>query len=104
KSVTSFTWADVPSLAIITGPNGTGKSQLRDLIHNTLINKHGTTERVTITGETIKPNEVTFLKGEWQLQNTAHVDLSTIQQFLNNQFQKFQQNNPVRNTNEQEVK
>lgn len=104
KSVTSFTWADVPSLAIITGPNGTGKSQLLDLIHNTLINKHGTTERVTITGETIKPNEVTFLKGEWQLQNTAHVDLSTIQQFLNNQFQKFQQNNPVRNTNEQEVK
>jgi ABC-type ATPase involved in cell division len=104
KSVTAFTWTDVPSFAIITGPNGTGKSQLLDLIHNTLINKHGTAERVTITGDTIKPNEVTFLKGEWQLQNTAHVDLSTIQQFLNNQFQKFQQNNPVRNTNEQEVK
>ncbi|WKZ76157.1 MAG: AAA family ATPase [Vicingaceae bacterium] len=104
KSVTTFTWTDVPNFAIITGPNGTGKSQLLDLIHNTIINKHGTTERVAITGDPIKPNEVTFLKGEWQLQNTAHVDLSTIQQFLNSQFQQFQQNNPVQNRNEQEVK
>ena len=104
KSVTTFTWADVPSLAIITGPNGTGKSQLLELIHNTIINKHGTRERVVISGDQIKPNEVTFLKGEWQLQNTAHVDLSTIQQFLNNQFSQFRQSNPVQNRNEQEVR
>ncbi len=104
KSVTTFTWTDVPNLAIITGPNGTGKSQLLELIHNTLINKYGTTERVTITDFQIKPNEVTFLKGEWQLQNTAYVDLSTIQQFRNNQFQQFQQNNPIKNLDERTIR
>lgn len=104
KSVTSFTWTNIPRFAIITGPNGTGKSQILELIHNTIINKRGTTERVTITDKVIRPNEITFLKGEWQLQNTAYVDLSTIQQYLNQQFQQFQQNTPGNQRNDQEVR
>lgn len=89
KSITNFNWTDIPDFVVITGPNGTGKSQLLDLIYNTIINKVGTIERVSIIGKSIKSNEVTFLKGEWQLQNTAHVNLSTIQQQMDAYYNNF---------------
>jgi predicted ATPase len=93
KSITSFDWTEIPDFVVITGPNGTGKSQLLDLIHNTTINKQGTTERIAITGKSIKPDEVTFLKGEWQLQNTSQVNLSTIQQQLDAYYSNFRGGN-----------
>ena len=36
KSIKPFTWNDVPKLAIITGINGVGKSQLLQLLYDTL--------------------------------------------------------------------
>lgn len=53
KSITPFEWLEIPKFSVITGPNGTGKSQLLQLIHQTIINKQETTERVQIEGETI---------------------------------------------------
>jgi len=103
KSITPFEWIDIPRFSVITGPNGTGKSQLLQLIYQTIINKQGTTEKVKIEGENIKGHEVTFLKGEWQLSNTSHVDLATIQQKRTNLYQIFQQNN-TRNQNESQVR
>lgn len=100
KSITAFEWSNIPKFVVITGPNGTGKSQLLELIYNTIINKRGTTERLQIINEEIKPNEVIFLKGEWQLENTAYTDLSTIQTQLSNHFQQFQQNSYEYNKNE----
>ncbi len=103
KSLNNFEWLDIPRFAVITGPNGTGKSQLLDLIYNTLINKRGTTERVVIEGETIQRNEVTFLKGEWHLQNSGNISLSTIQQKLESHFNTFRQGN-ARQDNEQQIR
>lgn len=93
KSITSFDWIEIPDFVVITGPNGTGKSQLLDLIHNTIINKQEASESVTITGKSIKPDEVTFLQGEWQLQNTSHVNLSTIQQQTDSYYNNFKNGN-----------
>lgn len=103
KSITSFHWTDIPNFVVITGPNGTGKSQLLDLIHNTIINKQWTTERVIITGKSIKPDEVTFLKGEWQLQNTGHVNLSTIQKQMDDYYNNFKGGN-YRQSQEGQIK
>ncbi len=89
KSITSFIWNDIPNFVVITGPNGTGKSQLLDLIHNTIINKQGTAERVLISGKKIQADEVVFLKGEWQLNNTGNVNLYSIQQGLDNIYGQF---------------
>lgn len=93
KSITSFNWTEIPKFVVITGPNGTGKSQLLDLIYNTVTNKPGTSERISIIDTVIKPNEITFLKGEWQLENTGHVSLFTIQQQLDTYFNNLQQGN-----------
>jgi len=104
KSITSFHWTNIPNFVVITGPNGTGKSQLLDLIHNTILDKRGTTERVSILGNSIKPNEVTFLKGEWQLQNTAHVNLSTIQQKMDSYYNNFIKGSTFNNNQPGQIK
>mgnify|MGYP003507029760 FL=1 len=62
KSITSFNWTEIPKFVVITGPNGTGKSQLLDLIYNTVTNKQGTSERISISGSVIKPNEKEIVK------------------------------------------
>jgi len=93
KSLTDFEWTNITNFVVLTGPNGSGKSQLLDLIHNTIINKINTTERISISDINIKSSEVTYLKGEWQLQNTSHVSLSTIQQNMNAHYQNFKNGN-----------
>jgi len=93
KSITDFEWLDIPKFAVVTGPNGTGKSQLLNLIYNTVINHPKERERVQIENESIQRDEVTFLKGEWQLSNTSSTDLSTIQKNRNNYYNQFTQNN-----------
>lgn len=91
KSITPFEWKNIPNFAIITGPNGSGKSQLLELIYNSIINKTGTIERVEIN-EKINSNEITYLRGEWDLQNTSEVNLSKIQMSLDQQFQNLKSN------------
>lgn len=80
KSITTFEWKDIPDFAVITGINGTGKSQLLDLIHNTIIDNPDSPERAVITGKHIRRHEVTFLRGEWQFDGTGRISLATIQQ------------------------
>lgn len=91
KSIMPFEWDNIPNFVVITGTNGSGKSQLLELIYNTIINKSSTKERLIID-EHISPNEITFLKGEWHLQDTNHIDLSLIQQNLNSLFNNLQSN------------
>ncbi|TAE31609.1 MAG: ATP-binding protein [Cytophagales bacterium] len=88
KSLKSFLWQDIPKLVVLTGPNGTGKSQLIELVHNTIINKQYTTERVSVIGEIIKPEEVVFLR-DWQLNNVGYVNLSSIQQQTDSHYNNF---------------
>jgi ABC-type ATPase involved in cell division len=89
KSLTDFQWHDIPSFVIITGPNGTGKSQLLDLIYKSTIKQLGTNSSLEITGTVINPSEVTFLKGEWHLQNTTSTNMASLQTKLNEHLDKF---------------
>lgn len=89
KSITSFTWSNIPNFVVITGPNGTGKSQLIDLLYNTIISSQSIKERVSITGKAINSNEVVYLKGEWQLQSTQPVSLYSLQQVIDSHYGNF---------------
>lgn len=89
KSITPFTWSDIPNFIIITGLNGTGKSQLLQLIYNTVINKKDTTERVVFEGKSFAPGEVSYLTGEWQTPPPFEVNLATIQQRRSSYYNKF---------------
>jgi len=88
KSLTSFTWSHIPKFVIITGPNGTGKSQLLELIKDSI----GITNfapSMEFIDAVFLPHEVIFLKGEWQLQNTSHINLSSIQQNMDGYYSNF---------------
>lgn len=97
KSITSFEWNDIPNFAIITGPNGVGKSQLLELIYNTINPITPRTLAITsspkaqITGAIFQANEVTYRKGEWNISDTSEIDFSQIQIQERNQFSEFQQ-------------
>lgn len=89
KSINSFAWKEIPDFVILIGPNGAGKSQLLELIYNTIVNKRGTIGRVSIIGKTFLPDEVTYLKSEWSLKDTHYINLSTIQQKLDQYYDSF---------------
>lgn len=92
KSLTNFQWVNVPMLAVITGANGSGKSQLLQLIYDTVSNSYQQrAARVTITGESYKRGEVAFLRSEWHLTNTYPLNLMHIQNELDNMFNQFHQ-------------
>lgn len=86
KSITNFIWRDIPNFVVLTGVNGSGKSQLLDLIYKTIINTSKIAERVNLMGKIFMPNEVVYLKGEWQLHNTSDVNMFSIQQQMNGIF------------------
>ncbi|MES2265562.1 MAG: ATP-binding protein [Bacteroidota bacterium] len=89
KSITDFVWENIPDFVVITGPNGSGKTQLLELIFDTVTNSKQNFQRVNFENVSFKPIEVTFLQGEWHLQNTRHVDLAILQSNSNNRFSQF---------------
>jgi len=102
KSITKIDWKEISKLAVITGPNGTGKSQLLDLIYETFTTNFGV--KATITDHNIKPNEITYLKGEWQLNNSGHTNLSRIQQIMDAHYSNFQSGNYSQNHGSHQIK
>ncbi|MDJ0844864.1 MAG: hypothetical protein QNJ08_11570 [Crocosphaera sp.] len=61
KSITAFEWLNIPKFAVITGPNGTGKSQPLKLIYNTIIQSLQQKETVDIKNESIQRHEISFI-------------------------------------------
>lgn len=88
KSIGPFEWNDIPSFVVITGLNGTGKSQLLRLIHATVIGSQQITERLLISDAAFAPEEVSYIEGEWRLQNTGPLDyartISEVDSLFNN--------------------
>jgi predicted ATPase len=71
-SIENLTWENIPSLAVLTGMNGSGKSQLLELIasYHELIDLPDSGEAVlptvSFTGDRFLPGEVFHSYGEWR--------------------------------------
>ncbi len=89
RSLTPFKWVDVPRFSVITGLNGTGKSQLLKLIHATVVNEQHIRERLEINGETFAPEDVRYVVGEWHLENISAMTFGRNQQEVDNLFGNF---------------
>lgn len=74
KSIGPFEWNDIPSFVVITGLNGTGKSQLLRLIHANIVGSQQIGEGLLISDAVFAPEEVSYIEGEWRLQNTGPLD------------------------------
>lgn len=100
KSIKEFEWNNIPKLAIITGLNGAGKSQLLELIEEYIYQPYRSQNvfpkpdliPLFIT-EVFDASEVTYLKGEWSLNESTDVDLAKIQANSSNLLQAIVQNN-----------
>lgn len=75
KSITAFEWLNIPIFSIITGSNGTDKSQLLQLIHNTIINHPHEKERLEIINETIKRDEVIVIEEAFYNYRLSEIEL-----------------------------
>lgn len=79
KSLTDFKWSEIPKLVVITGPNGSGKTQLLELIHEAITTLKEHNWRLDFGDEVYDHNEVIYLKGDWGVVNVPKVDVGTVQ-------------------------
>lgn len=78
KSITDFHWKDVPMFAVITGMNGTGKSQLIDLIlHSINNNVHFLGGGKALIDEDIQRTEVVHNSSDWQIGSGEGADATS---------------------------
>ncbi len=74
KSIDELVWEDIPPFAVLTGLNGSGKSQLLELLAFKLTDTyHPQMEHVTVTvtGDNFGPDSVAYLPVRWDLAGTA---------------------------------
>lgn len=97
KSISSFSWSEIPSFVVLTGPNGAGKTQLLDLIYGAIAhrsdrNHNPAFNRCTIHGLDVEPGEVRLLRDRWELVepgNTGTADIQGRHQNLHKQFRDY---------------
>ena len=85
KSIENLIWESVPPFAVVTGLNGSGKTQLLEVLAYKLT---GTTPhgidlgglQVSITGDSFGPESVAYLPSRWEFTPAAHVGIPQMQQ------------------------
>lgn len=92
KSLNPFEWNDIPKFAILTGPNGVGKSQILNLVKDRLSsNGSNVSNIIDITNFRVNPNEVIYSNAIWNLPGQPISNMSNIQIRRKNLFSEFKQ-------------
>lgn len=77
KSIKHIIWDDIPAFAVLTGLNGSGKTQLLEILAhrltNTWHNALGALSGVpiSVTGDNFGPGDVSFIPSGWDI-NGSH--------------------------------
>jgi ABC-type ATPase involved in cell division len=87
-SLQNIQWNDIPPLAILTGPNGTGKSQLLQLIYHALRSEAGLHPGI-LSNHSYTAKTVYLNPGQWSLQDSS-CDSRSLTENFNNIFNMVQ--------------
>ena len=85
KSIDGLNWERIPPFAVITGLNGSGKTQLLEVLAYKLT---GTTPHgvnlsgleLSVAGDSFGPESVAYLPSRWEVTPAAHVGIPQMQQ------------------------
>lgn len=97
KTIESLTWNDIPPLALLTGPNGSGKTQLLEVLAykltGTLPPQVGLFDGIDlqVTGASFPPESVAFLHNRWEMTPQVHIGIPQLQQAKDQMWNEFQQ-------------
>jgi energy-coupling factor transporter ATP-binding protein EcfA2 len=97
KSIDQIIWEDIPPFVVLTGLNGSGKTQLIDLLAYKLAGiRHpelGDLEsvRVQVTGDTFGPDSVAYIPSRWSISGAPSVALAELQQVKQNLWNEIRQ-------------
>jgi len=85
KSIENLVWENVPPFAVVTGLNGSGKTQLLEILAYKLaeISPHGRSLsglQLSITGDSFGADSVAYLPSRWEFTHDAHVGIPQMQQ------------------------
>lgn len=99
KSIGSLAWNGIPYLAVLTGPNGSGKTQLLELLAHKLTSSPLQIEgvQIKITGASYSAASVAYLPSDWQLSYQA-VGLEQLRAAKDQVWDQVQ--NPQRHTHD----
>jgi predicted ATPase len=101
KSIDELDWNNIPGLAILTGVNGSGKSQLLELLAYKLTNTHYlhhgdllAKTRVTVTGGPFEPDCVAYMPSADQIDHAPAIGLAQLSQIKAQLYQNLRNNAP----------
>jgi hypothetical protein len=86
KSIDHVVWENVPAFAVLTGLNGSGKTQLLEILAHRLTGTWNpqlgpqTGTDVTITGDAFGPDSVAYIPGRWELGGSPVLGIAQMQE------------------------
>lgn len=75
-----FEWCDIPPFAVLTGPNGSGKTQLLNLICQTALRNHHGEYKTSLEGLECAPTDVVWQDANWTIPQHNPVTFQHLEQ------------------------
>src|SRR5271166_1019466 len=102
KSIDCLAWHNIPPLAVLTGVNGSGKTQLLELLayaitkaeHPRRINTNQT--KVTISGDSFGPDDVAYIPFSGAFEGVGPMGIARLQQTKHQLWQELVQHREQR--------
>jgi hypothetical protein len=94
KSIDYLVWDDIPPFAVLTGLNGSGKTQLLELLAHRLTNtphRQGdiSAVRVVTSGEPFGPEAVAYLPSNWDIGGIPAISLAQMPTAKNDMYSRL---------------
>lgn len=100
KSLESFKWEEVPDFVVLTGANGSGKTQLLELIAHKIAGvphcSVGEIQNVTLKIEgdgEFDADSVAYIPSRWDFNGSPTIDIASVQQTKRNTWSQVTQHN-----------